>query len=330
MKYATIRNSNINMSKVSFGCANFGGIGSDTNLIGKGDSEKVSHYMLDTAVAAGINYFDTATTYGAGESERILGNWLKKSGIPRDRIIISTKISSRTSRLPWRRGLSKNHIQKQLELSLKRLQLDYLDLLYIHAPDPKTPLEETLGTLNAAVTQGKIMKLGASNVNTDYLKQTIMVSKSNNLCEIEVVQNSYNFLTRKDEHELIPFCHEKQIVYVGYGPLSGGLLTGKYQKGYDFPENTRLSLRGSLYRSILTDQTFTNIAKLNLFAQSKNIALPCLMYAWLYEKSPLDVFLIGSRNKSQFDAVLNALSVQLSDADWQELDNILCTRFIPK
>ncbi len=281
------------------------------------------HRMLDISFASGINYYDTATPYGAGESERILGRWLKRSAIPRDKVIFSSKISGRTSRLPWRRGLSKNHINTQLDLSLKRLQLDYLDLLYIHAPDPETPLEETLGALSTTLTQGKVRKLGASNVDINYLKQTINVSRSNSLAEFEVVQNSYNFLNRKDETTLIPFCSENQILYIGYGPLSGGLLTGKYQRNCEFPPNTRLSLRSELYRSLLTNHMFARIETLLCYAQTIKVELPTLMYTWLFEKSPIDCFLIGPRNEQQFYAVSNALQVQISADDWQKLDNLL-------
>jgi aryl-alcohol dehydrogenase-like predicted oxidoreductase len=323
MKYATTKNSRISISRIGFGCANFGGIGSAVKLVGKGDSEKDCHKILDIALASGINYFDTATTYGAGESERILGKWLKTLSVPRDKVVISSKISARVSRLPWRRGLSKTHISRALELSLKRLQLDYLDLLYIHAPDPGTPLEETLGALNTAVEQGKVRKLGASNVDMQYLRNTLEVSRSSSLAEYEVVQNSYSFLNRKDEKDLIPFCVENQILYVGYGPLSGGLLTGKYKRGCEYPRNTRLYLRSELYESILTDRMFSSIETLRSYAQTMKIALPTLMYAWLYEKSLVDSFLIGARNELQFKAVTDVLRGHLSNYDWQELDNIL-------
>jgi len=322
VKYATIKNSNISISRIGFGCANFGGIGSAVNLVGKGDSEQECHHILDIAFASGINYFDTATTYGAGESERILGRWFKQRNVPRDMVVVSSKISSGVSLLPWRRGLSKRHINRELDRSLKRLQLDYLDLLYIHAPDPNTPLEETLGALSAAVERGKVRKLGASNVDLNYLIRTLQFSRSNALAEYAVVQNSYNFLNRKDEEDLIPFCFENQILYVGYGPLFGGLLTGKYQRGCEFPESTRLSLRGELYESMLTDRMFSNIDALRYYAQSINIALPTLMYAWLYETSLVDSFLIGARNELQFKAASDALQVQLSKRDWQELYNI--------
>ncbi len=322
MKYRIVKNSNLSLSRIGFGCANFGGIGSAPDLVGKGDSEKDSHHLLDAAFASGINYYDTAPTYGAGNSEKILGKWLSKKNIPRDKVIISSKISSRNSFFPWRRGLSRGHVINQIDESLKRLQLSYLDILYIHSPDPKTPLEVTLGALNDAVVQGKVRKLGISNVDTDYLKHTLKVSRTNAFHEIEVVQNSYNFLAHSDDKELIPFCRANQILYVGYGPLSGGMLSGKYKKGCDFPENTRLHLRGSLYRSELTDSTFGNIEKLHSFARSLDISLPSLMYAWLYERSPLDVFLIGTRNDAQFNDVLKALTVDLSESDWQELNNL--------
>lgn len=323
MKYATIKNSNLRISRIGFGCANFGGIGSAVNLVGKGDSEKVCHQILDTAFAFGINYFDTATTYGAGESERILGKWLKTRSIPRDKVVISSKISSKDSRLPWRRGLSKRHINKELERSLQRIQLDYLDVLYIHAPDPKTPLEETLGALSVAVEQGKVRKLGASNVDVSYMRRTLKVSRSNSLAEYEVVQNSYNFLNRNDEKDLIPFCIENQLLYIGYSPLYGGLLTGKYQRGREYPKNSRLYLREELYESMLTERMFSSIDSLQSYAQSINMSLPSVMYAWLYRKSFVDSFLIGVRNELQFKPIADAFKVQISEFDWQSLENIL-------
>jgi aryl-alcohol dehydrogenase-like predicted oxidoreductase len=326
LKYSAIKNSSFHISRISFGCSNFGGIGSAPNLVGKGDSEKDSHHMLNMAYALGINYFDTAPTYGAGNSERILGNWIKKFNIPRDNVIISSKIHGGISR-SWRiwrsGGLSKKHINKELELSLKRLQIDYLDLLYIHAPDPNTPIEETLDALSSAVDQGKVRILGASNINVDYLRQSLEVSRTNSLAKYEIVQNEYNFIKRIDEKDLIPFCVDNQIMYVGYSPLSGGLLTGKYHKGREYPENTRLNLRSELYEKILTDKTFSTIENLNNYAQSIGIALPSLMYAWLYERSDCDSFLIGVRNEVQFKALTDAIQVRLSDHDWTELDRII-------
>lgn len=325
MKYSSIKINRLPISRISFGCSNFGGIGSAPNLVGKGDSEKDCHKMLNLAYALGVNYFDTASTYGAGNSELILGKWLKTFNIPRDKVVISSKIHGNTPRT-WRlwrgSGLSKKHINKELESSLKRLQLDYLDLLYIHAPDPNTPIEETLAALSTAVDQGKVKMLGASNVDVEYLKHALEVSKANSFAEYEVVQNEYNFIKRFDEKDLIPFCNDNQILYAGYSPLSGGLLTGKYQQGCVYPKNTRFYFRSELYEKILTNQTFSTIDALNKYAQNIGISLSSLMYAWLYEKSAVDSFLIGARNELQFKALTDAMQVQLSDDNWQELNKI--------
>ena len=327
MKYSTIKNSSLCISRIGFGCSNFGGIGSAPNLVGKGDSEKDSHKMLNMAFAFGINYFDTASTYGAGNSELILGKWLKMFNIQRDKVVISSKIGGSVPRTwrTWRRrkGLSKSHINRELELTLKRLQVDYLDLLYIHVPDPNTPIEETIEALSAAVSQGKVRMLGASNIDAEYLRQSLKVSRANSFAEYEIVQNAYNFINRNDEKSLIPFCIGNQIRYVGYGPLSGGLLSGKYQKRSEYPKNSRFYFRSELYESILTDQTFSIIETLNKYARSIGIALPTLMYAWLYEKSAVDSFLIGARNELQFKSLTDAMQVKLPDADWMELDRMV-------
>ena len=326
MKYSILKKINFPISRISFGCSNFGGIGSAPNLVGKGDSEKDSHRILDIAYEFGINYFDTASTYGAGSSERILGKWLKTYNIPRDKVIIASKIHGNLPSMwrIWRKsGLSKKNIKRELELSLKRLKLDYLDLLYIHAPDPDTPIEETLAALNSAVDEGKVRMLGASNVDVEYLKQALEVSKANSFAEYEVVQNEYNFIKRFDEKDLIPFCNDNHILYVGYSPLSGGLLTGKYQKGIRYPKNTRFYFRSELYKKILTDQTFSTIDALNKYAQNISISLSSLMYAWLYEKGACDAFLIGARNELQFKALTDAMQVQLLDFDWKKLDKIV-------
>lgn len=326
MKYTAIKNSEILIPRISFGCSNFGGIGSAANLVGKGDTEKDCHQMLSIAYSFGINHFDTASTYGAGNSEKILGKWLHKCNIPRDSAVISSKIGGSVHHrftLRKRSGLSKKHINRELDLSLKRLRVNYLDLLYIHMPDPETPIEETLSTLNDAVVQGKVLKLGASNISLGYLKQSLEISRANSFAEYEVVQNEYNLINRKDEEFLIPFCKKEHILYIGYSPLSGGLLTGKYHKDSKYKKNTRLYYRSELYRSILTEKTFSIINSLNDYAKSIGLVLPTLMYAWLYDRSPVDSFLIGARNEAQFKSVKDAMKVKISDDNWKEIEKFM-------
>ena len=310
MDGSTIKNTKIEITKVGFGCSNFGGIGSDPQLVGKGDSEEEAFRILDSAYRFGINYFDTATTYGNGKSEEILGNWIEKNRLARERIVVSSKVSSKPGRFPWnRKGLSKKRILQQIETSLKRLRLTYLDIFYLHAPDPSTPVAEILSALNECVTNGLTKTIGISNVGVDYLNESLETSRKNGWAEYSIVQNSYNYLNRKDEHDVIPYCRDNGIHYVGYSPLAGGILSGKYQWGREYPKNSRLSLRGSLYRSYLSEENFRIIDKLVTIAGEKNLTLPMLMYQWLYNNNNIGSFLVGARNPDQFQPLCDALSM---------------------
>jgi aryl-alcohol dehydrogenase-like predicted oxidoreductase len=324
MKTCCLSNEGVKkkVSRVGFGCANFGGLGSDSILIGKGDSEETAHELLSMAYDQGVNYYDTASTYANGRSEIILGRWMRSNGIPREEIVVSSKVSALMPSFFRRGGLSGKHITREVERSLKRLQTDYLDILYTHAPNPIIPLEETLSAMSSLVRQGKVRALGASNVDADHLRQCLSVSRANNLLEYQVVQNSFSLLDRRDELELIPVCKKNNILYVAYGSLCGGLLAGKYSYGVAWPKNSRLDLRPGLYRDVVCDRTFAVIGALKTLAEGLGIELPTLVYAWLDKKAPIDIFLVGSRSRSQFRPFLEAADVVISPADWDAVDRI--------
>lgn len=318
--YAQLKCSDLRMSRIGFGCANFGGIGSAPHLIGKGDGEQQCHRMLNAAIEAGINYFDTAPTYGGGRSEQILGRWLKARHLKRETLIISSKVTAHPRHLFSAGGLTRRSIRKQLDDTLRRLNLDYLDILFIHAPDPHTPLEETLAALTEAVVAKKVMVVGACNVDHQYLTEALKVSRSRSFAQFGAVQNSYSYLDRSDEVRLLPFCHEQQIVYIGYSPLCGGLLTGKYVLGQQCPRDSRLGLRGDLYRAHLTSDTFARIEAFAVIARKCGLSLSALMYAWLYRKSTVNAILIGPRSLEQFEALVEGLGAVLGESVWQELE----------
>lgn len=310
MNRVKIKNSDISITRVGFGCSNFGGIGSDPKLVGKGNSEEEAHRILDVAYQYGINYFDTATTYGNGKSEEILGKWIEKKRIPRESIVISSKVSRKSGLFPWnKKGLSKKRIVQQIKKSLKRLRIDFLDIFYIHAPDPFTPVNEVLYALNECIGMGLTKLIGISNVNIEYLNESLDTSKKNGWNGYSVVQNSYNYLQRSDELDVIPICRENDILYIGYSPLAGGILSGKYQMGCEYPENSRLSLRKNLYRSYLTEENFRKIDKLKSIADTRKLNLPILMYQWLYKNKNIDSFLIVAKNTNQFQPLCDALSL---------------------
>lgn len=314
MDYSKIKNTDIKITRIGFGCSNFGGIGSDPRLVGKGDSEEDANKILDLIYEFKINYYDTAATYGNGMSEKFLGNWIKKKKLARKDFVISSKVSKKSGVFTWnRKGLSRKHIIRQIEASLKRLQLDYLDIFYVHAPDTATPIVEILGALDECVKRGFTKAIGISNVTLEYLKKSVETSKEKSWSEYAVVQNSYNYLKRNDENDVIPFCKENGILYVGYEPLAGGILTGKYQVGRAYPENTRLYLRESLYRAYLTEENVRLIDELIEIAEKRIMKLPVLMYDWLYKNKSIDSFLIGTRNREQFQSVRDALERSMED-----------------
>jgi len=323
MDHAIINKTDIKITKIGFGCANFGGIGSDPKLVGKGDTENDAHQILNIAYDFGINYFDTAATYGNGNSEEIIGSWLNKNKISRDSIVLSSKVSKKNSRFSLnKKGLSYSHILKQIKGTLKRLNTDYLDLFYIHAPDPATPIIEILNALNDCVMKGLTRSIGISNVSLDYLKESIEISRKNSFAEYSVVQNSYNYLQRDDENDLIPYCKDNKILYVGYSPLAGGILTGKYQPGVEYPDNTRLSLREYLYKDILSEENVEKINTLKRIAEQKKITLTELIYMWLYKNSNIDSFLIGARKIEQFQPVKDILKIELNIQDYELINNL--------
>jgi len=190
-------------------------------------------------------------------------------------------------------------------------------------PDPKTPIEETLSALNGAVIHGKVRELGASNVDLAYLRKSLAVISGNSFEEYKLIQNNYSFINRIDEKDLIPFCRLNEILYVGYGPLAGGVLSGKYSKGHDYPKNSRLHLRSDLYQSVLSEQMYSTAERLMTFARDIGIDLPTLMYAWLLEKGSADAFLIGPRSELQFRPLMHAMQLKLGEQEWLKLNKML-------
>ena len=165
MNYKHLGNTGLKISAFGLGCGNFGGVGSAPAFFGQGENEPEAFEIMDTAWELGINFFDTADAYGGGRSETMIGNWLKQKGTHvRDQLLISSKLFNPIGDSPNDRGLSRRQVFRQVEASLKRLQVDHLDLYLIHEPDPDTPIEETLRALDDLIHQGKIHYIGASNM----------------------------------------------------------------------------------------------------------------------------------------------------------------------
>ena len=203
MEYAALGWTGLKVSRLGLGCGSFGGLGSDPRFFGKGQSETEAFVLMDRAYEMGINFFDTADTYGGGRSESIIGSWLKtKSSDVRQQILVSSKVFNPVGNGPNDRGLSRRHILRQVDSSLERLGVERLDMYLAHEVDPETPLEETLSAFDDLIRQGKVHYIGASNWEAWRLARALWVSDNLGLASFSWVQNPYNLLEKEPEYEM--------------------------------------------------------------------------------------------------------------------------------
>jgi aryl-alcohol dehydrogenase-like predicted oxidoreductase len=203
MDYRRLGSTGLRISRLGLGCGNFGGVGSAPAFFGMGETEAQAFDLMDRALDAGINFFDTANAYGGGRSETYIGRWLKAKGsAARQQLLLSSKVFNPVGPGPNDRGLSRRHILQQVDESLTRLQTDRLDMYLIHEPDPETLLDETIQALDDVVRMGKVIYVGASNIEAWRLARGLWISDKSGLCRFDWVQNSFSLLDRTPEREM--------------------------------------------------------------------------------------------------------------------------------
>lgn len=324
MKYKTLGRTGLKVSAVGLGCGNFGGIGSTPALFGRGETEEATFALMDEAWNMGINFFDTANAYGGGRSETYIGKWLKAKGAGvRDQLLLSSKVFNRVGEGPNDWGLSRRHIMRQVEASLTRLGVDYLDMYLIHEPDPTTALEETLRALDDLVHQGKVRYLGASNMPVWLMTKALWLSDKYNLYRFEWIQNSYSLLDRTDEREILPLIRDQALGYTPFSPLAGGWLTGKYRANQPFPADSRMSLRPEPYEGYLNEQIFRNLQALNQYAVERQTDMTTLSLAWVMSHPLVTAPIIGPRRVEHFEPVKRALEIDLTRAERARIAEIV-------
>jgi aryl-alcohol dehydrogenase-like predicted oxidoreductase len=324
MQYRRLGTTGLQISRLGLGCGNFGGIGSAPAFYGMGESEPEAFALMDRAWEAGVNFFDTADAYGGGRSETFIGRWLKERGSrARDEILVSSKVFNPVGEGPNDRGLSRRHILRQVEASLRRLQTDRLDMYLIHEPDPETPLEETVRALDDVVRMGKVRYVGASNIEAWRLARTLWVSDKNGWSRFDWVQNSYSLLDRAPEREVFPLCADQGLGFTAFSPLAGGWLTGKYRSGSAYPAGSRMTLRPEPYRHLVSEQVFTGLAALAEEARSRGVEMATLAVAWVLHHPLMSAAILGPRRPAHLDPALAALDVTLSADEAARLTAIL-------
>ncbi len=294
-------NDGLTVSAVGIGCNAFGGR--------TGEAETAA--IIEGAIDAGINFIDTANTYGKGLSEEFIGRAL---GRRRQDVILATKFG-------MYEGASAKAIAKSIDQSLTRLGTDYVDLYQLHTPDSDTPMEETLTALAGLVRAGKVRHIGCSNFSGQQLEDALAMSADMNVAAFVTAQNPYNLLQRDIEADLVPVCRARGIGILPYYPIQRGVLTGKYKRGEPPPAGTRLAGGGGGTR-FLTDDNFDRVDALEAFAASHGHGLLELAMSWLASQPVIASVIAGVSKVEQVAVNAEAAGWELSTDDFAAIDEI--------
>ena len=311
METRPLGRTGVQVSSLCLGCMMFG----------RRTEPEESYAIIDRALDAGINFLDTANVYALGRSEEITGEALKRNG-QRHNVVLATKVHGQMdAEDPNARGNSRRHIIEQCEASLRRLQTDYIDLYQLHRPQPDIPIDETLRALDDLIRDGKVRYIGTSNFGGWELVESLWVAKELGLNRVVCEQPAYNLLDRRVESELLPAARTFGIAVIPWGPLGGGLLSGRYQRGEPLPEDGRYALNPRQQQRV-TDGVFDVIEGLTPLAEEKDCTLSQLALAWCEQQPGVTSPIIGPRTMEQLEDNLGAADVVITDEDRERIDAI--------
>jgi aryl-alcohol dehydrogenase-like predicted oxidoreductase len=313
MQYRFLGGTGLKVSELCLGAMTFG----------RESEEQASHQMLDRFVDAGGTFIDTADVYSAGESERILGRWLKTRS--RDDLVIATKVYGAMGPGPNDGGAGRKHIMTAVEASLRRLGTEYIDLYQVHVFDDTTPLAETLSTLDRLVTSGKVRFLGASNYAGWQLQKSVDLAHQHGWEPYVCLQPLYNLLDREAELDLIPVCRNEGVGVIPWSPLRGGWLSGKYHQGMSAPPaDSRVDQAvregwQEQWDGYANDRTWGVLDAVRAVAEETGRTPAQVALRWLLQRPGVTAPIIGARNLDQLDDNLGATGWSLTDAQMDRL-----------
>ena len=287
--------------------------------------EETSFDVMSASFDAGLSFFDTANVYSkwvegnaGGVSETIIGKWIKERGIPRDELVLATKVRGQMGDGPNDQGLSRAHIMSAVEASLRRLQIDYIDLYQSHFFDGETPIEETLRAFDDLVQQGKVRYVGCSNYSAWRLTAALWTSDRLNIARYDSLQPHYSLVHRAEyERELAEVCQEYGIGVIPYSPLAGGFLTGKYRRDEEHTGTDRVSSA----QRYMSDKNWDVLEKLLAISEQNGKSVSQTALAWLLAQPGMTAPIIGPRTVEQLEDNLGAIGYELSGEDVQVLDD---------
>lgn len=308
MRYARLGRTGL---KVSVFC--LGGVPFGLNV-----DEETAFGILDRCLDLGVNFIDTANIYGRGRSEEVIGKWMASRG-RREEIVLASKVRLPMGQRPNQVGASRYAIFQQIEASLRRLQTDHLDIYWIHAWDPETPIEETLSALDDLVRMGKVRYIGASNFAAWQLTKSLWASDVHGWERFECLQPRYGLTHREIEAEIMPLCADQQIGIVPYNALAGGLFSGKYIEGEEPPPDTRLSLSKGYRNHFTTPRSFRILEGLKAKAAERGVTPAQLAITWVESHPLVTSAIVGVTSVAQLEEDVGAVSIQLTAEEREEL-----------
>lgn len=319
MKYRPLGRTGLYVSELCLGTMTFGGQGEMWSKIGRLD-HTATVKIIERALQAGINFIDSADVYSEGKSEQLLGAALRELKVPREDVIVATKVRGRAGGNVNAVGLSRGHVFDAAVASLKRLGMEYIDLYQIHGVDLLTPLDETLRALDDLVRRGIVRYIGCSNLAAWQFTKALGISERMGLARFETVQSYYTIATRDLEREIIPALLDQQLGLMVWSPLAGGLLSGKFSRDAAGPAEARRSVFD--FPPVDRERAFDIVEVLRPIAAAHDTSVARVALAWLLHQKAVMSVIIGARNVGQLDDNLAAVDVGLTPDELARIDAV--------
>ena len=318
MRYRLLGRTGLFVSEICLGTMTY---------VGKGRWEPIGRLGLDEATAqikyafdAGVNFIDTANVYSESESEKLVGQALAQLGLPREDLVIATKVRVRMGSAPNRVGLSKVHILNEANASLRRLRLDHIDLYQIHGMDQVTPLDETLRALEDLVRAGKVRYIGVSNHAAWQIMKALGISERQGWSRFESIQAYYSIAGRELEREIVPVALDQSLSILVWSPLAGGLLSGKFSRDAAGPEGARRT--GFDFPPVDRERAFRVVDVMRPIATAHGVSVARVALAWTLQKPGITSVIIGAKSQEQLADNIAAAALTLSEDEMKRLDEV--------
>lgn len=319
MRMKKLGNTGLLVSELCLGTMTFGNSGGIFAQIGQLQQNEVDG-IVRGAIDSGINFLDTADVYHSGQSEIMTGQALRNLGVPRDQFVLATKVLGRMGPGPNQTGLSRAHILSGVDASLKRLQLDHIDLYQIHGSDPHTPLEETLDALDTCVRAGKVRYLGLCNLQAWQITKSLWISDKKNLARFESLQMYYSIGGRELEREIVPLATDQRLAILPWSPLAGGFLSGKFSRDSKGPEGSRRTTFD--FPPIDRERAYNIIDAMRPIAKAHDVSVARVALSWVVHQPHVTSTIIGAKTREQLVDNIAATELKLSAEELETLAKV--------